>query len=541
MAVWDPARDGSGGFGDTPTFASPPSLYYTAWSVRLADAANIRLTNLDKTMAAKALIASALSSNTDAESARIPLVERLYLVTKMLQVLHLSVPNTFVKTLAALRSGARYRGDRATRTTSWPATYLAVKTLAAVGSPLPQGVIDGARLSLPAATVVDTPQTIMSLGIPVLGTLGATPGLLPKLVPNIAVVLSSFTKVLLEAGGVSAVAAAGLVSVAEIAAAAGVSLPSVPSSFVIQLLTPSGYYAFGQGHSHGDPQATFYAVRLGMNLSDAARATLLFGHIKQGWLSTLSATSLSSSFQAAVAARACQIPLPHTVAFGNRILAWLQDAATQPRPKGAVQTPGGMTRSTALSAAEACWLAKAYGLTITEVQHAALTDNVSRAATQASTNTAGIAEGGEVASAVEQCHLTLSASARTALVTHLAMTTAITAEDALSLHIASEALAAPGLDTRARETASLLKTPTGLFRFQPNAGVPDLISTAYGYAVSGGSHYDRMRAAGNFNTPWGPGLATAASTGSASPIVDLASLAAGLSLITAGNDTPLLF
>lgn len=539
-ALWDPNRDGTGGFGDAPTLAAAPSLYYTAWSVRLADAAHVKLANLDEVVTATALIASALSSRAADEDVRIPMAERLHLAAEALHALQIPIPDTMLNALDTLRSGGQYRGDRASSVGDWSATYLAAQTLALAGRRIPTEATNMARTVLPTAKRAGSPQAILSFGIPVLGTLSATPGLLPKLVPDMATVLSSFTTSLLSAGGASGITAAALVSVADIAAAAGITPPTVPSDFLTPLITPTGYYSIGQGkQQHGDAQVTYYAVRLGARLSDLAKSALKTGQVKQGWLATLSPATLTSSYQAIVAVSACGSALPHRDTFKILIPRWLSDASAPP-VAGGVLRPGGGNGS-ASDVGEVCWLSQAYGLTITDAQREALADAISRAATQASDSASGIPPAGEVAAAVKQCHLRLAEDTRGALIRHLATVTAATAVDALTLHLASAVLSAPQLDIRAREIATKLKTPAGLFRFQAVAGNPDLLSTAYGYAAGGGNPADAAAAEAKFATPWGPGLALPDSSGVTAPMVNLVSLAAGLMLLTTGSGTPLLY
>lgn len=540
MALWDPSRDGSGGFGDTPTLSNTPSYYFTIWSLRLASIANVSIPDLNKVAIGRELVSSALASNDANESARIPFVERLNLTTKTLQSLHLPVPDTILSALDTLRSGNLYRRDRTGGTTDWPATYLATQTLAAVRRPVPPAVIVGARTALPSARIADTPQLILSFGIPVLGTLSATPGLLTQLVPDITKVLSSFTTVLLSAGGVSAITAAGLVGVADIAASVGVAIPSVPSNFLNPLLTATGYYAVGQGQTHGDPQATFYAVRLGVRLSDRARKMLILGHIKQGWLSVMSRATLTSSYQAALIARMCKLELPHVAAFNQQIQKWMRDVTTQMMYADTVQTPVGDSIGQGIGAAKVCFLAQSFGMAISGAQRASLSEAVDRSANSISVRALGILPAGQLAAAIEQCHLKLATSTRRTLVSYLSTTKVISLEDALGLHIASVVFAAPWLNTRARELALRLKSSRGMYRFRAQVGTPDLISTAYGYAINGGSTSERVRAIANFNTPWGPSLAMIANVKGTLPIVNLASLAAGLSVLT-DYDSSLLF
>lgn len=540
-SLWDPTTDGRGGFGDTPTLAGMPSLYYTAWSLRLASIANVNVLNLDKKAIAKAMISLTLGSNSVSDDARIPLVERINLTSMALQALHISVPESFFATLASLRIGNQYRLDRWAKSGNWPSTYLASQTLAAVGRPIPKAVLDGAHEALNVAKRANSPQTIVSVGVPVLGILSSTPGLLHKFAPDISSVLSSFTRVLINEGGVSAITAANLVSVAEIAKAAGVSQPIFPLNFLSPLLTQSGYYSVWQGGRNGNPQATYYAVRVGMPLASGARSVLAFGHVRQGWLSAKSRATVNSTFQAALAARACKLHFPQLVAFDDQILKWVHDAAMETKSVGKSLTPTQGTRGLRAFAAEACWLADAFGVAINKSLHTLLSDGINQFATQVLRNLSGTSAAGQVASAVELCHISLSSNIQKLLTAYLETANAATIEDALSLHIASRVFVAPSLDVRARSVALRLRTPTGLFRFKEGIVQPDLLSTSYGYAVSGGSEKDRLRAAKAFETPWGPGLSISGSGGNSPPVVDLASLAAGLSLLTADKSMPPLF
>ena len=359
-ALWDPARDGSGGYGDTPTLAAPPSLYYTAWTIRLADAAHLDLPFLDRNAVAEAVVASATSSNPVDDDARIPPAERLYLAVETLRILDVPIPGTVIESIASLRAGQQYRSDRTAAEPDWPATYLAVQALAQTGQPVPSEVNSLARTQELTAKAAADPQTIMSFGIPVLGTLSATPGLLAATEPDLAAVLSNYTTTLLREGGASAVTAAGLASIKDIAAAAGILPPTMPMNFLT--LLPTGYYSIGEGQQHGDPQATFYAVRLGAKLTESAKAALSTGQVRQGWLSTLSKPTLTSSYQAAITAKACGIAVREPDKFKTLISKWLLEAGEQGnemrRSVGAVMVPGDGQGGSASTAGKACWLAQ---------------------------------------------------------------------------------------------------------------------------------------------------------------------------------------
>ena len=278
-----------------------------------------------------------------------------------------------------------------------------------------------------------------------------------------------------------------------------------------------------------------------MPLTSAAKRVLIFGHVKQGWLSIISRATVNSTFQGVLVARACQIYLPHDLAFDNQILKWVNDAAMEDKSTEKSRTSTQGIRGSRASAAEACWLAEAFGITIREGVRASLSNAVNEAAIHVAQNLSGIPAAGLVASSVQLCHIDLLKNIQKLLTTYLETANAVTIEDALSLHIASVAFAAPRLNVRARNVALRLRTRTGLFIFKESAIQPDLISTSYGYAASGGSQKDRARAENTFETPWGPALVIPAIRGNSPPVVNLASLAAGLSLLTPEKSMPLLY
>lgn len=540
-SLWDPTADGNGGFGNTPSFAAQPSLYYTTWSLRLASEAKVKVLNLDKMAVAKEIIGMALDSNSSTQDAHIPLVERLSLTTKALQSLHLAIPDSFLTMLSSLRMGSQYRSDPGAKSANWSATYLAVLTMAAAGRQIPDGVLEGARKALAGAKLANTPQAITSIGIPVLGTLSAVPGLLRRLAPDTAPVLSTYMRVLLKEGGVSAITAANLTNVVDIAESTGLSAPSIPSAFLSPLLTPSGFYSVWEGGRFGNPQATFYAVRLGMPLTSGARSTLAFGHVKQGWLSSKSGVTINSTFQAALTAHACQTQFPHLVAFDHQILQWTQDVSSMEASVDWSATPAPSIEPLLASIAETCFLANFFGVNLNEELHASLTTAVNHIAIRLLPNVGGIPTAGQVASAVELCHIALLANTQKSLFAYLKTAKASTIEDALSLHIASIAFIAPSLDVRARSVALRLRTRDGLYFFKEGAVQADLLSTSYGYAVTGGTEKERVQAEEVFETPWGPSLSTPGSVSNSPPVVDLASLAAGLSLLSSDTGMPPLF
>jgi hypothetical protein len=277
---------------DSPS-GSPFSLYETAWRLRTA-ALSGRVTRLGVAPGRlRAWVAPAERGRLD--SSGLPAVAQVDLAVDALLSAGGRVGRTDVaRTLESLRGGADYRTGPSAQRPDPGSTAVAVRVLTRLGLPVPEQVREGnsralARLSAQDAAaepgqVVSVLQTAAALGVT-----GAD--------RDHAAALAEAARRALARLDVDPVRLAAESALRTAAGRFGARLPRFdPASCDGRVLRDGGIALPGAGQS--DPQATYWALRLGCS---AVRTPAAGAHSRAGWPTQQARESALSSSAAALA------------------------------------------------------------------------------------------------------------------------------------------------------------------------------------------------------------------------------------------------
>jgi hypothetical protein len=364
----------------------------------------------------------------------------------------------------------------------------------------------------------------METGLPVVGSLAAVEprAALRRDKPLSAGMLGSWRSLILGSGP-SGPGLGLLVALQKIASAEGLQFPPVPAGWLRPLQTKDGNYSLGGGNSPGDVQVTYDAVALGAPLTGSASATAALDEMPQGWIATVSAPTVLSTFDAVFAESLCGI-IPHDTAMRRQVAAWLTSVNNMP----------------ADDMGRLCWMAHAYGVQISMIQRQLMASSFTGAIESVLNSPSAVPLIGSVVEDAANCDMKLGQLLRDRADAYLANARISTIPAAFSVASAARTLNDLSELSRAKEEVSQLRAGNG-YRASAAVKGPDLISTSYGYEISGlPSMANRLRILSDYRTAWGPALLPTSGSGASAsnqPTVDLASLAYGLMIVTGSSPT----
>lgn len=527
QALWDPLHSGAGGYGDTPSLAAPPSLYLTAWSLQLAAATRTATPAIDRATVVGWLTAGASDPARFANDTDLTPLARIQLAISTLKAITAPVPAGAAGAVESLRSGGLYR-EAATSTPSWPATALAVHTLADTDSAVPPQVLQNAKAQAAALKPTLGLKDIGESGLPILTilVLSQPAQATAALVPNLPALLRSWSDTI-KAAGPSALTVGDLSDIHQLARAAGIKPPEVQPSFFTPLRTADGYYGLDHATSVGDPQVTYDAITIGAPVLSQVRTTLSLRQVRNGWLADESTPTAVDTYQAAVIDTLCGSTSHHPLS-SQLLTTWIATATSPGTGQPALQAGSSATL------AEACWLARDRQIALP----ASALQAEERTLTAQLRHDANLPAAGRDLAAADACGVTLPTALLATLPRNLAATTPTTMADALSLYLAAASLDDERLATLARAAAAKLRTASSAYRYNAQAPTADIVSTAEGFVIcSPPGPTIRTRVLTQFSTPSGPALSPPAVGADSSTLtVSMASLSAAAILDTGTAD-----
>jgi hypothetical protein len=528
-SLWSPGASGLVGYGDVPTLAQAPSLYETAWSLKIAAAMGARVGRLVPAEARAAML-SVLSDNGRISAGGLDRITEVNLAAGALAQLGAPDRTAVEAALEPLRHQGEY-APAAGAAPSWAATYLAVAALSGAGARIPSPVISSLRGELNSLhRTADVPSDVFGVDLPVLAAL-VDAGMAPAVLKASPWVRQDVTDWWAIAGqqAASGPVLGYLVTLRQIMASLGMPRAPLSAREFDQLGSSAGYYKVFPTDTEGDPQTTYYAIYLGAPVSrNAVLGTLAGGVEPQGWVSLISTPSLTSTFDAVVADAACGVH-PHAGQIRTYIDSALDAAAhMSPGSRLAAATSGAM--------GQLCWMSRYYGITVAppvkRADAAAIgaASAATRAGSAAAASTAAV-----LASDLQACGLAPSRDLARRLQAAGSGPGPVSAIGAYDTYVVATVTDDVSLLRLARTGFAGLYRGNA-YRFDGTARQADLISTCYGITVMDASSGARLKVIGLFETSWGPGLEEPASEVHAVPEIDLVSLS--LSLAAADDTVP---
>jgi hypothetical protein len=354
--AWVSTGPGEGGYAAV-NLAAPPSLYQTAWTLRLAAERGIAVPALAPDQAAAWL--TRLLSDPGSERG-LPRLEVVRLAVHALLDLHRPPPRELVAgQLERLRLAGRYREDQR-QAPSWAATAAAVDVLGAARLPVPAGVVRAVALALPhggdpngAATLHGGDPGGAAAGTgEALALWQAADQVLPAAATARRAAIPGLRALLGQAeGGLTGGrpldgAALGLLDQArQVAVANAQRPPVVPPAAVGGLGTPTGMLALSGAAGVPDPQVTCVAGRLGLPL-DLPRlgAAVRASATPRGWAAPAHAVPDPQTSYAGAALAHDWNDRRHDADLRRLLARWLRELAATPPARLAGQlTPASYT------------------------------------------------------------------------------------------------------------------------------------------------------------------------------------------------------
>lgn len=488
-ALWRDVTTTAGGYGDAANLVDPPSLYATAWNLRLAARASVPLPAAARTATVRRLH-DALADRAP-HAGGLPLLYRTWLATHALTETGEPYPVAADEVAESLRTGARF-GFAPGEPPSWAATQVAVEMLALGGRPAPAGLAAEVRAALPTVTAETVADDPLSTALPVwqLAT-----RLLPAAdrQPYAAGLAGLLRQVATRSErATSGVSLGVLVTVRELATAHGLTVPLPTARHLRELRLPDGYLGAAAPGSDAPPQAepqvTFNGVVLGLATGPTLRRSLLAGLGPEGWRTDVSEPRPESSYFAAELTKALG---GHERGAALRALGarWVADAGVKPAGQDVDWR----------RAYFALHLARTLTIPVPErvrarVREALASDLVSDGA-----------DAGLLLDVAGLAGVTVSPAALKAVADRLSTATLGTMKDVLAAYTVGTVAASEPLVTRARDAARALAHGDA-FRYSARAPLPDLLSTATAARVLALDTAARVRAVAAFTATGGVAL-----------------------------------
>jgi hypothetical protein len=513
-ALWSPGAAGLVGYGDVPTLAQKPSLYETAWSLKLAAATKTRVSELNLARLRSSML-DVLQSNSSNAVDGLNRITAIYLAAGVLSQLGTQNRIVVEHALEPLRRQGEYRATVG-GAASWSATYLAVASLSGAGAKVPPTVLSSLRRQLNGINKLSSNiGALFSEDIPVLSALtdaGMAPFVL-KAAPWVKLEIPhwwALTSQLSPSGPVLGY----LLSLRQIMLSLGMNEEPVPAAAFRPLSSSTGYYKTFPADNSGDPQTTYDAVALGAPTSKVTLSTLSEGVEPQGWVEVISAPTLKTTFEATVADLSCGVR-PHI----GQIRTYLKSALNLAAYMSTNNAKNGARSGTI---GELCWMSSHYGVNVPP----SVKQRAGEAINTAEADSASIAA--TLASDIQACDLTVNQNLARRLQKASRMHPLETSISAYDAFIVAKATADAALLRLSITKFNELRRGDG-YVFDATAEQPDLISTCYGIAaMDASSGVARSKAVAMFETAWGPSMERAGSESRTLPEVDLASLGLGM-------------
>ena len=267
--LWVYTGNNTGGYRSISSLLAPPSLYTTAWTLRITSSKQIPVPDLQSSQVAKWLT-SVLTDLTSGPDEDFSVVESLWLASHALADLEQPLPATAIKhNLERVRVNDRYAANPG-EAPSWIATQKAVEILQLIQADVPATLPATVMQALTSATTETTSvEAMYGIFIPLWQLAGAV---VPEaarqtLWPELHQRLRSLSAII-SAEQPSGATLQALVDIHAIAQANHILLPPADAALYEQLRTPNGYLSVFPNSLQDDPQATYYGVALGMPVSE---------------------------------------------------------------------------------------------------------------------------------------------------------------------------------------------------------------------------------------------------------------------------------
>lgn len=294
--IWRQVAPDAGGYEGLEDLLTPPSLYATSWNLQIVAQYHIVVPNLSPDATAQWIL-DAVDSDATTRDLSSPLT-RWNLAARALKALDRPIPESDVsRALSMTRTGILF-SPRPGEPASWPATLWAVELMDLIGVQVDLAITDAVAADLASATRNADDRSLLNVVIPIwrladrLLPLETRAGLRD---PLRAALFRAYERATSGAQP-DAVSLGILFDIENIAAANGIALPPVPRDFIEGLRSPSGYLALGPGDPATEPQATFYAAKLGVPPTGQLIESVKNRAGKMGWRSAFADVDPSASF-----------------------------------------------------------------------------------------------------------------------------------------------------------------------------------------------------------------------------------------------------
>lgn len=482
------SSSGVAGYGSVENYLAPPSVYETAWSLRILRLLRVPAARVDRGAAAAALVAAVAQP----AATGLPYLSGLADSVEALDALGVSVPRRMVAAdLARLRVGTTYRLTPSSAP-SMPATALALEIIDESGLRPPPAELAAVLRTVSEDLSLRTEPTESATAAELASLLGVLPpGYLKRGRRAILGLIGDLRKGLLTSPA-SPVTIYLAADADLIASALRWPAPAIPQSWFASLVLPDGMLADGRG-SLADPQTTYDALVAGYRAPPSFAAAVETGEAPSGWADSVLPPTTLTTYEAAKVLWACG------ASSELRALRGAARSALQVVAPGAtaVSTVDIETTYAALSLAELA------GAAIPTSLRSALATAVSRAlASKLSSSQARL---GLLLAAASLLGVTISNRASKEIV---GMLTSLNRNSPSTPSVVTLAIGATALHnlTLRQEAAAMvatLRSGSG-YKVGPGAPGPDIVSTAAGLELCDAGCPSRSAALAIFDTANGP-------------------------------------
>jgi hypothetical protein len=299
QAAWLWTGQESGGYADIASFRASPSLYQTAWNLRIAKHLAISTPQIDE-VELQRWLQQVVRDPTSAHE--LSELSALNLAIQALRDLGVSADAAAVTSvLESLRVGTDYRRGPDTDPTPG-STVLAIQSMELAGIPVPAEVADAAIRNLTANCAVElSPQDLMNVLLPQLELAHTllSPTQTDALRPSIQHQLTRLVAAATGSSGMDVVIAARVKAVENLLGISGVPDPT-GIDFAAITADDGGLMLAAGNRGNSDPQTTYYGLLLGMKPGDRLIETIRRTALQVGWLATPSQATPQATFYATV-------------------------------------------------------------------------------------------------------------------------------------------------------------------------------------------------------------------------------------------------
>jgi hypothetical protein len=321
--LWVYVGPDMGGFGDVQSFVSPPSLYETAWTLRIATAAGIVVPALSRPEMAGWLMG--FCTRRQLLSSPFPPLETLWLAAQALHALGKALPSPCI--LAQTRALAQRGGLFAfapKQPASWAATDRAAQLFSDAGLQVPPATLTATLAAIHTFHGADVPAQWVNVDLPLWN-------LADQVVPaafrwHDRVILAGFLQRVVTAiqkPPLTGEDLAILSTVRAIQRANDLPLVAFDGHWYAQnLMTPNGMLAAAAGSVVPDPQATYYGLQLGIVQRARIASAIQVSAWPMGWPAPITDVNPQSTFEAVAIEQALGITI-HPHATQQLARAWI--------------------------------------------------------------------------------------------------------------------------------------------------------------------------------------------------------------------------